>query len=560
MAVCSKAAVVPEATATVKSLEAARPDFDPTPQYSFSYDVSDSKTGDTKAQTETRTGDVVKGSYSVVEPDGTRRTVYYVASPENGFQAVIRRDSPLEAILLFGVCAVFALAEAGLVPALGRVVAPGAVAVAPAVAAIDPHYDPNPQYTFAYGVSDALTGDHKRQHETRSGDVVYGTYSLVEPDGLVRTVNYAADPINGFNAVVRREPVVIAPQPAVAAVPGRVLPAALAVKPVLRLLVLTSILAMVYAGVLEHPAISYVSAPKLTLATVPSFAVAPKIAAPAYSYYAAAAPKIEYAKVLTAAPALSYAAPALSYAAPATKLSFAAAPALTYAAAAPKISFAAAPAVHFAPALPKVFLPAAAPKIAFAPTHTVSYVSAPSKVSFGVAPAIALPKYAVAPPVISYAPSVKVVDAGSYDPNPEYSYSYEVDDKKSGDQKSAHESRAKDGTVTGSYSVTEPDGSKRTVDYTADHINGYKATVHREEAQQDVMKMVEKKMKEDAKQMGEAMKKGAVMVMPHPPEMMMSHPPEMLMSHPPEMMMSHPPEMMMVMKTEDAHHAMVMKH
>lgn len=38
----------------------------------------------------------------------------------------------------------------------------------------------------------------------REGDVVKGQYSLVEPDGSVRTVDYTADPINGFNAVVSK--------------------------------------------------------------------------------------------------------------------------------------------------------------------------------------------------------------------------------------------------------------------------------------------------------------------------------------------------------------------
>lgn len=31
-----------------------------------------------------------------------------------------------------------------------------------------------------------------------------GQYSLVEPDGSIRTVDYTADPINGFNAVVTK--------------------------------------------------------------------------------------------------------------------------------------------------------------------------------------------------------------------------------------------------------------------------------------------------------------------------------------------------------------------
>jgi hypothetical protein len=69
-------------------------------------------------------------------------------------------------------------------------------------------FDPHPQYTFAYRIQDTLTGDAKSQQESRDGDVVQGSYSLVEPDGTVRTVLYAADPINGFNAVVQRSPLV----------------------------------------------------------------------------------------------------------------------------------------------------------------------------------------------------------------------------------------------------------------------------------------------------------------------------------------------------------------
>ncbi|XP_026735985.1 larval cuticle protein A3A-like [Trichoplusia ni] len=82
------------------------------------------------------------------------------------------------------------------------------LAVGHAVAKVAPvdEYDPNPQYSYAYDIQDALTGDSKNQQETRSGDVVQGSYSLVEPDGTRRTVEYTADPHNGFNAVVHREP------------------------------------------------------------------------------------------------------------------------------------------------------------------------------------------------------------------------------------------------------------------------------------------------------------------------------------------------------------------
>lgn len=86
-----------------------------------------------------------------------------------------------------------------------------------------------PKYEFKYGVADGHTGDQKTQTEVRDGDVVKGSYSLVEPDGTIRTVHYTADDHNGFNAVVSRAghavhpatPIAVAPKvlaaPAVAA-------------------------------------------------------------------------------------------------------------------------------------------------------------------------------------------------------------------------------------------------------------------------------------------------------------------------------------------------------
>ncbi|XP_055909277.1 larval cuticle protein A1A [Eupeodes corollae] len=65
------------------------------------------------------------------------------------------------------------------------------------------YYAP-PKYAFKYGVNDYHTGDVKSQHETRDGDTVKGQYSLVEPDGSIRTVDYTADKHNGFNAVVHK--------------------------------------------------------------------------------------------------------------------------------------------------------------------------------------------------------------------------------------------------------------------------------------------------------------------------------------------------------------------
>lgn len=58
----------------------------------------------------------------------------------------------------------------------------------PVLAKSAEEYDPNPQYSFAYDVQDGLTGDSKSQQESRSGDVVQGSYSLIDADGYKRTV------------------------------------------------------------------------------------------------------------------------------------------------------------------------------------------------------------------------------------------------------------------------------------------------------------------------------------------------------------------------------------
>ncbi|XP_076299332.1 uncharacterized protein LOC143218178 isoform X2 [Lasioglossum baleicum] len=64
------------------------------PKYSFNYGVLDGYTGDSKSAWEERDGDTVKGEYSVVEADGSIRTVTYTADNHNGFNAVVTRNEP----------------------------------------------------------------------------------------------------------------------------------------------------------------------------------------------------------------------------------------------------------------------------------------------------------------------------------------------------------------------------------------------------------------------------------------------------------------------------------
>lgn len=165
------------------------------------------------------------------------------------------------------------------------------VAKAVVAKAVDADFDPHPQYSYAYDVHDSLTGDAKSQQETRDGDLVQGSYSLIEADGTRRTVDYTADPVNGFNAVVRKEAAATAP--------------------------------VAYAA----PVTKIAAAPVAYAAPVAKIATAPVA-------YAAPVAKIAAAPVAYAAPVAKVAAGPLAYAAPVAKL--AAAP-VAYTAPAPTL-------------------------------------------------------------------------------------------------------------------------------------------------------------------------------------------------------------------------------
>nr|NP_001299661.1 cuticle protein 8-like precursor [Papilio xuthus]BAM18464.1 cuticular protein PxutCPR97Ab [Papilio xuthus] len=75
----------------------AQPEEVAYPKYDFTYSVADGHTGDNKSQQESRDGDVVKGSYSLQEADGSIRTVEYTADDHNGFNAVVHNSAPKSA-------------------------------------------------------------------------------------------------------------------------------------------------------------------------------------------------------------------------------------------------------------------------------------------------------------------------------------------------------------------------------------------------------------------------------------------------------------------------------
>ncbi|XP_026465313.1 larval cuticle protein A2B-like [Ctenocephalides felis] len=184
------------------------------------------------------------------------------------------------AFKLFVFAAVLAVARAG-------VVAP--VTYAAAAPVVKTVVDGPAEYSFGYSVQDSLTGDSKSQHETRLGDSVSGSYSLVDADGHKRTVDYTADAVNGFNAVVRREPLV----PVVAKVAAPVV--AKVATPVVAAPVVAKTVAAPVAYAAPAP-VAY-SAPVSYAAAPVAYAAAPVVtksyAAPVqYTTYAAASPVV----------------------------------------------------------------------------------------------------------------------------------------------------------------------------------------------------------------------------------------------------------------------------
>ncbi|CAG9795839.1 unnamed protein product [Diatraea saccharalis] len=107
---------------------------------------------------------------------------------------------------------------------------------------MDLHLMESLNYAFNYAVNSPYTQDNKAQWETRHGDVVKGSYSLVEPDGSLRVVDYTADKLHGFNAVVKKigpnehptplKPAIVPVAPAVAPVVAPVVPVVATVAPV----------------------------------------------------------------------------------------------------------------------------------------------------------------------------------------------------------------------------------------------------------------------------------------------------------------------------------------
>ncbi|CAH2075407.1 unnamed protein product, partial [Iphiclides podalirius] len=127
-------------------------------------------------------------------------------------QSIVRHDSGYAAAPIAYAAAPIAHAAAPL--AHTAQYAPAAHYAAPAAYSEGHDYYAHPKYDYSYSVADPHTGDHKSQHEIRDGDAVHGSYTLLQPDGSVRTVDYSANDHTGFNAVVHNSAPAVHPAPA----------------------------------------------------------------------------------------------------------------------------------------------------------------------------------------------------------------------------------------------------------------------------------------------------------------------------------------------------------
>ncbi|XP_050668994.1 histidine-rich glycoprotein-like [Leptidea sinapis] len=166
-------------------------DYHTHPHYTFDYKVEDPHTGDMKSQHESRDGDVVKGVYSLHQPDGSLRTVHYHGDHHTGPKRIICLS-----LLVAAVVAQYGHGHGSAYSSQHFIKHDGH----PEIVQVHGHhghghhdYHTHPHYTFDYKVEDPHTGDMKSQHETRDGDVVKGVYSLHQPDGSLRTVHYHGD-------------------------------------------------------------------------------------------------------------------------------------------------------------------------------------------------------------------------------------------------------------------------------------------------------------------------------------------------------------------------------
>ncbi|XP_043283167.1 uncharacterized protein [Venturia canescens] len=418
--------------------------FDHNPQYSYSYDVHDHLTGDAKSQQETRNGDAVQGSYSLIEADGSRRVVHYTADDHNGFNAVVEKQPAQTAPVHYQAAAAYAHPVAHASVSYQRAAGPAAHASHSEPSYASQEYE---AHSYHHWRSQVGMGQGCGDLEHRGG---VGGMSRCGVRGVSRrSVGRVGDGSDGFDddggdglegdlgGLFLDDGV-----EAVVVVGGVVDDAAAAV------------------GLDEAvAALDRVTVPGLLLALgVPGEGVVHVVRVTVLGM------GVEIVRVLVV---MSLGDDRLGYGTVHSTSFFRYQQLVVVLAvvAVANAGFVPAPISYAAPAAPLAYsAPAAAAPLA--------YAAAP------------LAKLAPAPLAYAAAPVAKLAPAldADYDPNPQYSYAYDVQDSLTGDNKQQQETRNGD-SVQGQYSFIEADGSRRIVDYTADPVNGFNAVVRKEPAQ-----------------------------------------------------------------------------
>ncbi|XP_063361482.1 uncharacterized protein LOC134650456 [Cydia amplana] len=473
------------------------------PKYEYTYSVADGHTGDNKSQQETRDGDVVKGSYSFHEADGSIRTVEYTADDHNGFNAVVHNTAPTQAHAVLKAAPVLVKAAAPVYyhhtgAALTRTgaalrMAGACVGAVLCTTALKPLWSSAVYSTVRMEPSaswkeyEPFTTSPSRVScwDLLSPGKLQGRLDLVDILFLYKTYDFflvVSDDFSngGGGGVVNGGSSVVGDGSGSGVVVDNGSGGGLVgegggdsqlgngssdqLGGVMGLLISTNNMFSKIVAVC-----AFVAAARAGL-----------IAEPHYSHAGAVSSQsIVRHDEQPHHPAKLIAAPVAYHAAPAP-IAYHAAPApVAYHAAPAQAHYSSAGAVSSQSIVRHDEQSHHATKLIAAPVAKVA-VAAP--ISYHAAPAhyAASPVHYAAPIAKVLAPAPKLIVSAHHHEeeyaHPQYEYSYSVADGHTGDNKSQHESRDGD-AVHGEYSLLEADGSVRKVQYSADDHNGFNAVV-----------------------------------------------------------------------------------
>nr|CAD7424384.1 unnamed protein product [Timema monikensis] len=429
----------------------------------------------------------------------------------------------------------------GVLKALGKPSVYHGYAASPGGVPYSYYYNPHNAVSSQYHAQDELgqysygySGGPSAKHETRTLDgVTRGGYSYIDANGIVQTVNYIADDVNGFRVAATNLPVapasVVPAESLVAPLPVQDTPEVAAAK----VAHLAAVSATVSATV--EPAVPVQDTPEVAqakaehLAAVEEAKLASVVATPVVSVIPVSN-AYTYSTVPVESQTITYSSPPVSdsYSRLPVRYSSLSGPGSYYSVANPGSYYSVAnPSSYYSVTNPGSYNSVATP-VSYSSVDTpVSYNSVDTPVSYNSVPVPAssnsvdtpVSYSSVAAPAVGYTYSSLPAASYSYsvDPSsyytysavpatpssyspvplsPSYSYSpvlsthsgltslssqYHAQDELgqysygySGGPSTKHETRTLDGVTRGGYSYIDANGIVQTVNYVADDVNGFR--------------------------------------------------------------------------------------